>query len=685
MAEDAKKKSIDDLLNKATAEKYGLGPLLEKIQSIEPFIEKVSTMQDIIKGDPGKTPVLGEDYLNEAEQNALKDSVTPKKDVDYFDGDPGEDGYTPVKGVDYMTEDEIAEIKKDATPVKGQDYFTDDEVNEFKKSVTPVKGQDYNDGENPTPQQFLEVIKGLKGADAASFSQIVGSKIDISHVRNAGSFIFNGKEYQTHELMHGGGTGGGGGGVTEVDTAGGITGGPITSTGTIQLATNIRPIATLGTANQQIRVNAGATALEYFTPSASGGVQTVVGTSNRITVDSTDPANPIVDIAATYVGQTSITTLGTITTGVWSGTTIAIAKGGTGQTTKAAAFDALSPMSASGDIIYGGVSGTGTRLPKGSDTQILTLVSGLPAWAAPATAGTVTSVSGTANRITSTGGTTPVIDISASYVGQSSITTLGTVSTGTWAGTTIALNHGGTGLTSISALSIWAANVANTLGEVTPSAGQSIRVNAGATAWEAFTPATGTVTAITIASANGFAGSSSGGATPALTISTSITGILKGNGTAISAATAGTDYVTGSSTNTFTNKTYDTAGTGNAFAINGTSISTVTGTGAVVLNNKPTFLGTIQTITAIGALALDGSLGNIFTKTIGTGSTFTQSNFSTGQNFMVTVSGAFTITWFSGITWFTSGASAPTQGALTTYGFTCTGSNTFNGYLVGTQ
>lgn len=64
----------------------------------------------------------------------------------------------------------------------------------------------------------------------------------------------------------------------------------------------------------------------------------------------------------------------------------AIANGGTGAATKAAGFDALSPMSASGDIIYGGTSGTGTRLAKGSDTQILTLVSGLPAWV-PASAG----------------------------------------------------------------------------------------------------------------------------------------------------------------------------------------------------------------------------------------------------------------------------------------------------------
>ncbi|OGD88073.1 hypothetical protein A3D04_04975 [Candidatus Curtissbacteria bacterium RIFCSPHIGHO2_02_FULL_40_16b] len=59
----------------------------------------------------------------------------------------------------------------------------------------------------------------------------------------------------------------------------------------------------------------------------------------------------------------------------------------------------------------------------------------------------VTSVSGTADRITSTGGTTPVIDIAATYVGQTSITTLGTIATGTWDATDIALGAGGTGAT----------------------------------------------------------------------------------------------------------------------------------------------------------------------------------------------------------------------------------------------
>ena len=50
------------------------------------------------------------------------------------------------------------------------------------------------------------------------------------------------------------------------------------------------------------------------------------------------------------------------------------------------------------------------------------------------------------------------------------------------------------------------------------------------------------ITSLSVASSNGLAGSSSGGTTPILTLSTSITGMLKGNGTAISAATPGIDY-----------------------------------------------------------------------------------------------------------------------------------------------
>lgn len=57
------------------------------------------------------------------------------------------------------------------------------------------------------------------------------------------------------------------------------------------------------------------------------------------------------------------------------------------------------------------------------------------------------TTTGTSNRISVTGGAglTPTVDISSSYVGQASITTLGTIGTGTWNGTAIGLQYGGTG------------------------------------------------------------------------------------------------------------------------------------------------------------------------------------------------------------------------------------------------
>ena len=57
----------------------------------------------------------------------------------------------------------------------------------------------------------------------------------------------------------------------------------------------------------------------------SGNTLDVVGTADRITVNTDS-----VDIASTYVGQSTITTLGTITTGTWDATTVAVTAGGTG-------------------------------------------------------------------------------------------------------------------------------------------------------------------------------------------------------------------------------------------------------------------------------------------------------------------------------------------------------------------
>lgn len=88
-----------------------------------------------------------------------------------------------------------------------------------------------------------------------------------------------------------------------------------------------------------------------------------------------------------------------------------------------------------------------------------------------------------------------------------------------------------------------AGSVADTL---TLAAGSNITIttNAGTdTVTIAATSGGGTVTDVSIVSANGFAGSvATSTSTPAITLTTSVTGVLKGNGTAISAATAGTDY-----------------------------------------------------------------------------------------------------------------------------------------------
>lgn len=62
--------------------------------------------------------------------------------------------------------------------------------------------------------------------------------------------------------------------------------------------------------------------------SLTGNEFNVGGTANRITVNT-----DTVDIASTYVGQSSLTTLGTITTGVWNATAVTVPYGGTGLTT----------------------------------------------------------------------------------------------------------------------------------------------------------------------------------------------------------------------------------------------------------------------------------------------------------------------------------------------------------------
>jgi hypothetical protein len=92
----------------------------------------------------------------------------------------------------------------------------------------------------------------------------------------------------------------------------------------------------------------------------------------------------------------------------------------------------------------------------------------------------------------------------------------------------------------------------------------------------------GTVTTVSVVSANGFAGTvATATTTPAITLTTSITGVLKGNGTAISAATAGTDYMAPSDFVTRETPSGTVNGSNTAFTLANTPIS---GTEMLFLN-----------------------------------------------------------------------------------------------------
>jgi hypothetical protein len=99
---------------------------------------------------------------------------------------------------------------------------------------------------------------------------------------------------------------------------------------------------TVGNDNGYVCTNAGditigTTAITFVQFSGAGQITAGAGlTKNGNTIDAVGTANRItisadaIDIASDYVGQTSITTLGTIGTGVWQGTIVGPTYGGTG-------------------------------------------------------------------------------------------------------------------------------------------------------------------------------------------------------------------------------------------------------------------------------------------------------------------------------------------------------------------
>lgn len=167
----------------------------------------------------------------------------------------------------------------------------------------------------------------------------------------------------------------------------------------------------------------------------------------------------------------------------------------------------------------------------------------------------------------------------------------------------------------------------------------------------------GTVTTVSVTSANGFSGTvATATTTPAITISTTITGILKGNGTAISAASAGTDYVIPGLA-TASGLTMNTAKIlGRATAAAGAIEEiAVTGSGSVVLSDSPTL--------TTPALGTPSAL-------VGTNITGTASGLTAGSVSRYSpASGSLTLTGDDAITFTTTDTTAltlPITGTLAT-------------------
>jgi hypothetical protein len=349
--------------------------------------------------------------------------------------------------------------------------------------------------------------------------------------------------------------------VTSVSTAGTVsgitlTGGPITTTGTVTLGGTLAVLPS-NFASQTANTFLAAPNGSAGTPTFRAVVAADVPGSALTKTDDTNVTLTLGGSPTTALINAASLTLG------WTGQ-LGISRGGTNTSTAPSAYG----------VVYGNSGGTAyTSLANGTTGQVLSATtSGAPVWSSTY-AGTVTSVSFTGGIITvATATTTPAFTVAGTSGGIPYFAS-GT----TWASSAALTQYGvvyggGAGAAPVS-------TAAGTTGQVLTA------TTSGAPTWAA--PATsGTVTSVSVTSANGFAGTvATASSTPAITLTTTITGLLKGNGTAISAAVANTDYVPLS---TVITKTAD---------------YTITGTDTWVINNKT---GTALTLTFPAASSWTG-------------------------------------------------------------------------------
>jgi hypothetical protein len=333
---------------------------------------------------------------------------------------------------------------------------------------------------------------------------------------------------------------------------------------------------------------------------------------------------------------------------------------GTGGFSSASAGTDYAPATSGTSILYGNGTGGFSSVTVGSG---LSFTAGT--LAATGGGGSVTNVSvATANGFggtVATSTTTPAITITTGVTGL--LKGNGTAVSAATAGTDYAPATSGS--------SILYGNGTGGFSSVTIGSGVSF-----AAGTLSATGTGGTVTNASVVSANGFGGSvATSTSTPAITITTSVTGLLKGNGTAVSAAAAGTDYapatsgsaiLKGNGSGGFSSAA---AGTDYAPATSGTSgqVLTTNGSGGFSNNANLSFSGSTLTVTGTGYspnITLTDAAGIDWNTALGQVATFTfvsssrtmnaPTNLVNGGFYALAViqnGGGNTLTWNSVFKW----------------------------------
>lgn len=303
------------------------------------------------------------------------------------------------------------------------------------------------------------------------------------------------------------------------------------------------------------------------TPSSLTGTN-ITGTATGLTSGITNAlksATTTVDVSAATAPTTGqVLTATSSTTATW-------------QTASSGFAD---PLTTNGDIIAR-VAGATTRLAQGANDTFLGVSAGVLGYYTPSGAGTLQAGEVPTGTVNSSN-TAFTLSYTPSVAGAVIVVLNGVV------------QYNGTDYT------ITGTTITFTTAPVT---GSTIYAYNGVTG--AGGGGSGTVTSVSVATANGFAGTvATATTTPAITITTSITGLLKGNGTAISAATAGTDYLTptGSAAALTSFPTFNQSTTGNAATVTGFTAGVGTLTGPASSGVAAT-LGNAEAITGVKTMS----------------------------------------------------------------------------------